>query len=187
MYQKNLRKIKEWLVAPESVTHHTECNFRPCWLLSPQYLMFCDVLREANVVWVEQRIDTEMFSNLKLHNTTGMVVLGLFENVKCHFEHSLGIWKPVALTFAICFLSLQNFLQTKSLARSEGKFSNENKSGIKNSIWAQQWDLFPLQTPFHNIISFVSPPKEGGLTHFPIISQQCLMLIVIRAFCSLFF
>ena len=69
-------------------------------------------------------------------------------------------------------LSLWNMSQTQDGAGSKRKLSNENKSGIKNSIWAQQWDLFPLQTPFHNIISFVSPPKEGGLTHFPIISQR---------------
>ena len=77
---------------------------------------------------------------------------------------------PLSLLLSLFFF--WNMSQTQDGAGSKRKLSNENKSGIKNSIWAQQWDLFPLQTPFHNIISFVSPPKEGGLTHFPIISQR---------------
>ena len=69
--------------------------------------------------------------------------------------------------------SFENYLQTKGPACSEGELSgNENKSGIKNSIWAQQWDLFPLQTPFTTSSPLFPAPKEGGLTHFPIISQQ---------------
>ena len=131
----------------------------------------------------------------------------------CHrlwqLRHALTITTQLTitthLTIATCFdnflFTIENFLQTKGRLCSEGKLPNENKSGIKNSIWAQQWDLFPLQTPFttsfplsprqkregwpisqlspnnhKNLEAKVKSPKpkakRGGLTHFPIISQQ---------------
>ena len=73
----------------------------------------------------------------------------------------------LALDNCNTFDNLLFFFQTKVC--SEGKLSKENKSGIKNSIWAQQWDLFPLGTLFKTSFPLFLRQKRERLTHFPII------------------